>query len=102
MGGATNIDKAQARILIVILIIISRPKGRPKDKTMAYKITDLKSGISRHVKTPEDVYDWVERFVGMELHPCGMPYCIEVSSWAELACIGEIYEHSAFTVEVVE
>ena len=45
------------------------------------------------------LYDIIDYMVGEKLHPSGVPFSIEVDSWAELACIGEIYETKDFVVE---
>ena len=43
----------------------------------------------------EDLYDELEPIFGHEL-------AADASSWTELACIGEEYEHEEFIIEMVE
>ena len=73
LGGATNIDKAQAGILIVILIIISRPTGRPK-MTM-----DL-------IKQHNEKYAFFKDITGeaMRVHAKYKPYLMESAYEAAL------------------
>ena len=42
----------------------------------------------------QDVYDILEYQFGHDIAE-------NASSWTELACIGEIYEHDEFTIEMV-
>ena len=46
-------------------------------------------------KDSQDVYDMIEYQFGHDV-------AASVSSWTELACVGEIYEHDEFTIEIVE
>lgn len=51
-------------------------------------------------RTPDGIYEEIEDIVGDKECPCnGIPYKIEVEGWADLACIGEIYETREFVVE---
>ena len=69
---------------------------------MSFRITNLEEDYSVVVSTPEEVYDKVEDIVGMVLVEYnGVPYPIEASCWAELACVGECFEHDKFTLEVL-
>ena len=43
----------------------------------------------------EDLYDIIEYNFGHEV-------AADASSWAEVACIGEKYEHETFIIEMVE
>ena len=43
----------------------------------------------------EDLYDYLEYKFGHEV-------AADASSWAELACVGEEYEHEEFTLTMVE
>lgn len=51
--------------------------------------------VASYLKDTEDVYDIIEDEFGPEV-------AISASSWTELACVGEIYEHDKFTIEMVE
>ena len=51
--------------------------------------------VASYLKDTDDVYDIIED----EFGPC---VAISASSWTELACIGEVYEHEQFTIEMVE
>lgn len=68
---------------------------------MSYKITKLETGTSWKVETAEEVYAKVEDIVGDERTSSDIPYSIEASSWAELACAGESFEHNKFIVEAL-
>ena len=46
--------------------------------------------------TEDEVYRIIETLVGDKIAPNGIPYAIEVSSWADLATIGEEYETEDF------
>lgn len=46
-------------------------------------------------KDSRDVYDAIEYQFGHEVAE-------SASCWTEIACVGEIYEHDKFTVEMVE
>ena len=59
-----------------------------KTQSKGYKSTHF-SGCS------EDLYDEIEYHFGHEV-------AAEVSSWAELASVGEEYEHDEFIVKMVE
>ena len=47
-------------------------------------------------RTEDEVYRVIETIVGDKTAPNGIPYAIEVSSWADLATIGEEYETEDF------
>ena len=51
--------------------------------------------VASYLKDTEDVYDIIEDEFGPEV-------AISASSWTELACVGEIYEHDKFTIEMVD
>lgn len=61
-----------------------------------FKITNMKTKAAYTVSDIESVYDHVEKITGDVLT------AIEVSSWAELACVGDCYERDTFIVEVIE
>lgn len=46
-------------------------------------------------KDSRDVYDIIEYQFGHDV-------AASASSWTELACVGEIYEHKDFTIKMVE
>lgn len=52
--------------------------------------------VSTYAATEEGVYNAIYDIVGDEKAPNGIPYAIEVSSWADLATIGETYETEDF------
>lgn len=54
------------------------------------------SGITREYEDPEELYDFIFALTGDEYE------AIEVSSWAELAVIGNQYLGDGFTVTVEE
>lgn len=59
-------------------------------------------GRIEYLDAPEGsrvLYEIIDDMVGEKLHPSGVPFSIEVDSWGELACIGEIYETEDFVVE---
>ncbi len=61
-------------------------------------VSEVKSGIFRYsCKKPYEVYDLTDSMSAPD--PL---IAIEASSWCELACIGEVYEHNNFTIEVLE
>lgn len=45
-------------------------------------------------KDSQDVYDMIE-------YQFGHNVAASASSWTELACVGEVYEHDEFTIEMV-
>ena len=50
-----------------------------------------------------DLYTPVSYIVGeTALHNNGVPICLEVQGWGELACIGDIWENDRLTIELVE
>jgi hypothetical protein len=51
--------------------------------------------VASYLKNTEDMYDIIEDEFGPAV-------AISVSSWAELACVGEVYEHERFTIEMIE
>ena len=51
--------------------------------------------VASYLKDTDDIYDIIEDGFGPEV-------AISASSWAELACVGEVYEHDQFTIEMVE
>ena len=68
-----------------------------KDVYAKVKFNTVPRGyISAHlIGCSEDLYDELEPIFGHEL-------AASASSWAELACIGEEYEHDEFIIEMVE
>ena len=61
-------------------------------------VFEIKSGNFRYTcRKPYDVYDLIDC---MSAHDSLI--AIEASLWCEFACIGEVYEHDNFTIEVVE
>lgn len=51
-------------------------------------------------RKPDGIYELIEEIVEDQECPCnGIMYKIEVDGWADLACIGEIYETKDFVVE---
>ena len=58
------------------------------------KYNDTPNVVS-YLKDTEDVYEIIEDEFGHDI-------AANVSSWTELACVGEIYEHDQFTIEMVE
>lgn len=50
--------------------------------------------VASYLKDTEDVYDIIEDEFGPDV-------AISASSWTELACVGEIYEHNQFIIEMV-
>lgn len=61
-----------------------------------FRITKAGSKTSSYARSHKQVYDIVERLTGDAW------LAIETSSWAELACIGEVYETDQILIEVVE
>lgn len=58
--------------------------------------TEANGYISAHfIGCSEDLYDELEPMFGHEL-------AVDASCWAELACVGEEYEHEEFIIEMVE
>lgn len=51
--------------------------------------------VASYLKDTEDVYDIIEDEFGSDV-------AISASSWTELACVGEVYEHDQFTIEMVD
>lgn len=62
-------------------------------------VFEVKSGIRYYTcRKPYEVYEIIDWL----LHGQDPQTAIDASSWCELACIGEVYEHDKFTVEIVE
>ena len=59
------------------------------DKTQKYLVASYETSEA-------DVYNAIESIVGDKTAPNGIPYAIEVSSWADLAIIGEKYVTDEF------
>lgn len=56
--------------------------------------------VDNYKRHPDGIYELIEEIVGDDECPAnGIPYKIEVEGWADLACIGEIYETRDFVVE---
>jgi hypothetical protein len=51
--------------------------------------------VASYLKDTEDVYEIIEDEFGPDV-------AISASSWTELACVGEAYEHDKFSIEMVE
>ena len=68
------------------------------------KITDKQSryNVSTYEEPGQRAFDDIYDIVGDELTPDGIPLAIEISSWAELACLGEVWENERIRVEPVE
>lgn len=47
-------------------------------------------------KSEDEVYNVIETICGDKPAPNGIPYAIEVTGWADLATIGEVYETADF------
>lgn len=60
-----------------------------------YSVEIEKSGVIYSYKQPEDIFDLIESISSNE-------EAVEISSWAELAGVGEMYYGEGFNVEVVE
>ena len=70
---------------------------------LMYEITDRRTrGVSRVVSTPEEISAVVQKWFGDAAAANGIPYYIEVQGWAELACLGELYEAPEFFVGVYD
>lgn len=63
---------------------------------IGFRIKAANSTTMYTVYTEDRVYDYILSIAKSE------ELAIEASSWAELAYIGEVYEHDQFTVEVIE
>lgn len=44
------------------------------------------------------LYNEIQKIVGDEPAPNGVPISIEVDSWGELACVGDYYDHDMVAV----
>lgn len=74
-----------------------------------FKIID-KNRMDGHIEycdnilqRPDNMFDLIEEIVGDKECPAnGIPYKIEVDGWADLACVGEIYETRDFVVECLD
>lgn len=56
--------------------------------------------VDNYRRIQDGIYEIIEEIVGDMECPCnGIPYKIEVEGWADIACIGEIYETKDFVVE---
>lgn len=62
---------------------------------VGFKIKKSNSAISITVFDTEEVYNQVFSIVN------STEDAIEASSWAELASVGEVYEHEVFAIEVI-
>jgi hypothetical protein len=62
---------------------------------MARVVFNDTPNIGSCYKDSRDVYDAIEYQFGHEV-------AIGASCWTELACVGEIYEHDEFTIEMIE
>lgn len=62
---------------------------------MARVVYNDSPNVGSCYKDSIDVYDAIEYQFGHEV-------AISASSWTELACVEEIYEHYEFTIEMVE
>lgn len=63
------------------------------------KITPSFVNVARYVKK-KDTYTVYERI--MELTDNNHLEAANAESWCELACVGETYEGSCFTIEIIE
>ena len=63
-------------------------------------ITPHANGYTRYFETDKDglrrMYDAIEDFTD------DIPLAIEVTSWAELASVGEVFESKYFKAEIIE
>lgn len=68
------------------------------------KITDKKGryNVSTYAEPGQMAYDDIYDIVGDEMANNGIPLAIEISSWAELAAVGEVWEDKRIRVEPVE
>lgn len=67
------------------------------------KITDKRGTLE--VSTFEELdraFDDIYDIVGHQLTEDGVPLSMEIFSWAELACIGEVWENDQIRVEPIE
>lgn len=74
-----------------------------KGKAMI-KITD-KTGkflVSTFCKSEQEAYYDIFDIVGDDLAETGIPLAIEMSSWADIATVGEVYDTPKCRVEIVE
>ena len=56
--------------------------------------------IDNLLRKPDGIYEIIEEIVEDKECPVNdIPYKIEVDGWADLACVGEIYETIDFVVE---
>ena len=61
---------------------------------MARVVYNNYPNVGNCYKDSRDVYDAIEYQFGHDI-------AVDASSWTELACVGEIYEHDEFTIEMV-
>lgn len=61
---------------------------------MARVVYNDTPNIRNFFKDSRDVYDIIEYQFGHDV-------AASASSWTELACVGEIYEHDEFTMKMV-
>lgn len=68
------------------------------------KITDKKGkcDVSTFAKPGREVIDDIHDIVGDAIGENGVPLDMEISSWAELASVGEVWENDIIRVEPVE
>lgn len=62
---------------------------------MARVVFNDSTNIGSCYKDSRDVYDAIEYQFGHEV-------AVGASCWTELACVGEIYEHDEFTIEMID
>jgi hypothetical protein len=62
---------------------------------MARVVFNDSPNIRNCYKDSRDVYDAIEYQFGHEV-------AVGASCWTELACVGEIYEHDEFTIEMID
>ena len=72
-----------------------------------FKVTSLcRDENPRLVNAPygsRNLYREVERIVGEKRDECsGVPICMEVDSWGELAWVGQRYECEDFIIECID
>lgn len=69
-----------------------------------FEVTDKtgKYPVSAFSDNEQACYEDVRDIVGDELAQNGIPLAIEISSWASVATLGEVYETKKVKVEVVE
>lgn len=64
-----------------------------------YAITSKRDKVTRYVK--EGDYMTAYEII-MEITGDNHEDSEDASSWCELACVGETYEHDKFTIEIIE